>query len=246
MLDGLKTACPSSVLYQTMSDAVNINEILNKYEPQFMYMDHVDLKSNVCQSVFIDHANSLQLTHQDIDDVCKATKGQSNNRNWILARTFLLTASNFALICKKRDTTPQDNLIKHLRSYRLPPATVPSLRYGRKYEAKARRCYAEQHHKKCGGNVSVKNVGLIISSQFPFLGASVDGVISCSKCGVGILEIKCPYGKGTDKWRNTEPEECSLNKNFFAELSDTGKLLLKRTHNYYYQVIGQLAVLELK
>lgn len=47
VLDGLKTACPSSVLYQTMSDAVNINEILKKYEPQFMYMDHVNLKSNV-------------------------------------------------------------------------------------------------------------------------------------------------------------------------------------------------------
>lgn len=52
--------------------------------------------------------------------------------------------------------------------------------------------------------------------------------------------------KGTDKWRNKEPEECSSNKNFFAELSDTGKLLLKRTHNYYYQVIGQLAALEIK
>lgn len=84
-----------------MSDAVNINEILNKYEPQFMYMDNIDLKSNVCQSVFIDHTNSLHLTHQEIDDVCKATKGQSNNRNWILARTFL-TSSNFALICKKK------------------------------------------------------------------------------------------------------------------------------------------------
>lgn len=107
VLDGLKTACPSSVLYQTMSDAVNINEVLNKYEPQFMYMDHVDLKSNVCQSVFIDYTNSLQLTHQEIDDVCKATKGQSNNRNWILARTFLLTASNFALICKKEILHPQ-------------------------------------------------------------------------------------------------------------------------------------------
>lgn len=52
--------------------------------------------------------------------------------------------------------------------------------------------------------------------------------------------------KGTDKWRNKEPEKCSSNKNFFAELSDTGKLLLKRTHNYYYQVIGQLAALEIK
>lgn len=34
--------------------------------------------------------------------------------------------------------------------------------------------------------------------------------------------------KGTDKWRNKEPEECSSNKNFFAELSDIGKLLLKK------------------
>lgn len=56
-----------------LTDAVNINEILKKYEPQFMYMDHVNLKSNVSQSVFIYHTNSLQLTHQEIDDVCKAT-----------------------------------------------------------------------------------------------------------------------------------------------------------------------------
>lgn len=102
-------------------------------------------------------------------------------KTWILARTFLLTASNFAIIC--RDTRPPENLIKHLRSYRLRLATVPSMNHGRKHEAKARRCYAEQHHKKCDGNVSVSfhNVGLIISSRFPFLGASVNGIISYSK-----------------------------------------------------------------
>lgn len=121
VLDGLKTARPSSVLYQTMSDAVHIKEILNKYEPQFMYMDHVDLKSNVCHSVFIDHINSLQLIHQEIDDVCKASKRQS--------------ASNFALICKKK----RKMLHPQTTSSPLPPATVPSLHHGRKYEAKARR-----------------------------------------------------------------------------------------------------------
>lgn len=100
-------------------------------------------------------------------------------KHWILARTFLLTASNFAVICKKRDTRPPENLIKHLRSCRLRLATVPSLNHGRKHEAKARRCYAEQHHKNV--SVSFKNVGLIISSLFPFLGASVNGIISYSK-----------------------------------------------------------------
>lgn len=38
VLNGLKIACQSSVFYQTMSDAVNINDILKKYEPQSMYI----------------------------------------------------------------------------------------------------------------------------------------------------------------------------------------------------------------
>ena len=44
----------------------------------------------------------------------------------------------------------------------------------------------------------VTQLGLVIKNNFPFLGASPDGIIQCEKWeGIGILEIKCPM-KGKD------------------------------------------------
>lgn len=248
ILQGLQLTHSSSVLYQTLSwNSLDISHIMERYEPAFMYLNHVDLESYVCQSILLDHTNTLEVSREEADLVCKATRGQSHNKIWKKTRTYLLTASNFGILCKKKDTTLPDNLIKLLRAYKdLPVHKIPSIHHGQKYEAKARRCYAKKHLKTCGGNVSVKDMGLYISSKYPFLGASLDGIITCSKCGVGTLEIKCPYGKKSDIWRNKHPRECASNKGFCAQIDEKKKtLILKMDHNYYYQVIGQLAILEL-
>jgi len=34
---------------------------------------------------------------------------------------------------------------------------------------------------------------LCINPEWPFIGASPDGVISCQFHGKGVLEVKCPY-----------------------------------------------------
>ena len=39
----------------------------------------------------------------------------------------------------------------------------------------------------------VSKSGLVVSTERPFLGASPDGIIQCSCCGKGVLEIKCPF-----------------------------------------------------
>ncbi len=39
-------------------------------------------------------------------------------------------------------------------------------------------------------NLEVKECGLFISVENPFIGASPDGVIECKCCGWGIIEIK--------------------------------------------------------
>ena len=38
-------------------------------------------------------------------------------------------------------------------------------------------------------NFQVRDSGLIISTQHPYLGASPDGIISCDCCGIGVNEI---------------------------------------------------------
>ena len=107
----------------------------------------------------------------------------------------MITSSNFGQILNKRPTTPPDNMLKQFCGYQTLPRTV-QLSYGLKYESRARKLYMKQHQKKCGeGNklVTVKSVGLVVSPKMPFLGASLDGLVECPKCGIGGIEIKCPW-----------------------------------------------------
>ena len=70
--------------------------------------------------------------------------------------------------------------------------------------SKVRRDYARYHIKTCGNNISIEDQGIILSQKYPFLCASVDGTVSCTKCGNGIVEIKCPYIRP-----NRTQEECA-------------------------------------
>ena len=107
---------------------------------------------------------------------------------------FLITASNVGQIVHLRDTTDPMNTVKQIRAYVDIPQTLPMV-YGQKSEAKARQTYIKQHAKVCNEVVQLSVPGLIISPELPFLaiGASLDGLIVCKKCGTGGLEIKCPW-----------------------------------------------------
>ena len=62
--------------------------------------------------------------------------------------------------------------------------------------------------------------------DYPHLGSSPDGLISCSCCGDGVLEIKCPfkYRDGLEGWKSDQGFCLDANYN------------LKCTHPYYSQV----------
>ena len=228
----------SCVLFQTLNPEVtDISDILEQYQPEFWFSDSVELQSNVCQSQFITFANQLEISDDDVLRVNKATKGQRVNTNWNEVRKLTLTASNFGNICKRRESTPPDNLVKSMRGYTVTPVT-PAIKHGQNKESKARRDYARYHIKTCGNHINIEEQGIILSQKYPFLGASVDGTVSCAKCGNGIVEIKCPY-----KWRNRTPEECASEHDFCSKVLN-GKLELKSNHNYMYQVMGQMAVLD--
>ena len=54
----------------------------------------------------------LEVSREEADLVCKATRGQSHNKIWKKTRTYVLTASNFGIVCKRKETTLPDDLIK--------------------------------------------------------------------------------------------------------------------------------------
>ena len=84
---------------------------------------------------------------------------------------------------------------------------------------------------------SVKECGFFISTTTGYLGASPDGLVMVNDNVHGCIEIKCPFSA-----RNKSvAEACSL-PSFFCKREEDGIIRLKRTHNYYYQIQGQLAV----
>ncbi len=41
--------------------------------------------------------------------------------------------------------------------------------------------------------MNVSDRGLCVHPDFPYFGASPDGVVECDCCGRGVIEIKCPF-----------------------------------------------------
>ena len=75
-----------------------------------------------------------------------------------------------------------------------------------------------------------------------FIAATPDGLVcNDNAIQVGILEIKCPYSH-----RNTTVIDACTKANFFCKLDEQDQTIhLKTNHNYYFQVQGQMAVLNL-
>ena len=75
--------------------------------------------------------------------------------------------------------------------------------------------------------------GLVVSTERPFLGASPDGIIQCSCCGKGLLEIKCPYVL------KEAHISSALGTRAFCLDADC---ILRTDHAYYAQVQSQMYV----
>lgn len=86
---------------------------------------------------------------------------------------------------------------------------------------------------------AVHQCGLVIDPKYPFLGASPDGMVCCSCCGKGVLEIKCPF-----KYRDYSPTDdpALSDSNYCLKRSPNGTIHLSSKHKYYYQVQGQIAL----
>ena len=103
--------------------------------------------------------------------------------------------------------------------------------YGKRHESVAKGKYLEKYKER-----HFHDCGFVVNKQFAFLGASPDGKI-CDDGKTGIIEIKCPFSA-----RNmTVATACEELRDFFMlPVNDTFQL--KRSHDYYAQVQGQLMV----
>ena len=180
--------------------------------------------------------NSISLSTEAKGIVEQHTRPQAASKRWHEEHFARITASKFGEIVKSRTKLT-------LCSRLLYPDTSKSLdssaaiQWGRDNEAVALKQYSEQLYDE----LYVSESGIHIS-EYGFLGASPDGLV----CRVqdnsiaGIVEVKCPYSA-----RNCTVEEaCHSKPNFFCLYDSVEECVhLKKTHNYFYQVQGQMGVL---
>ena len=163
------------------------------------------------------------------------TRKQSSSRVWFQQRAGRVTASRLKSVLNTNISQPSTSLIKSICYPDQQRFTSAACSYGCKHEEAARNEYMYEMKKKHRDFV-VSKVGLVLHPLYPFLGATPDGLVSCSCHGDGVLEVKCPYS-----CRHKDIElVAEENPNFFLVQDEKGILRLKETHQYYYQVQMQM------
>nr|XP_012139969.1 PREDICTED: uncharacterized protein LOC105662418 [Megachile rotundata] len=181
------------------------------------------LKANFYETLFNQQRNRDVLEY--------VTRGQHANPQWHYTRRTLLTASNFSKVCCRRDTTSCKNLIKNILYP--PKLTSLAIKWGKEKEILAR-----QELEEILG-IKINECGLFIDSEFPYFGASPDGIVGEDT----IVEIKCPYAA-----RQMSPTDAIINKvgemyRIFNKNDDTR---MNEKDGYYYQIQGQLHITQRK
>ncbi|KAJ8868812.1 hypothetical protein PR048_030353 [Dryococelus australis] len=153
---------------------------------------------------------------------------QSSCHLWNTERRKLLTTSNFGRVCKMRATISCKNLV---RSILYGNFSTKGTWYGIANEPVAKRKMVEEH-----GKVAIEcDLGLFVDSEYPFLGATPDGLVGED----AIMEIKFPLS--ADKYGS--PKEAVDNDQMSYCADVNGKPLLRRDSKYYYhQVQRQLHI----
>ena len=187
-----------------------------------------------------DFVKDITLTTKEIEDIERATVNQSNCEEWSKQRKCRITASNFHRVSSKvnnLDLNPNvKNLVKHIAGVHSPPQS-DGMRHGISTEPKAKMMYKKIMKKK-HRHFTASDSGLVICHDYPFLGASPDLCVSCVCHGRGLCEIKCPY-----KTRHEKPSVENYGEHF-AEVDGVPKL--SKTSGHYYQIQGQMGVLNVK
>ena len=177
-----------------------------------------------------DLVQSLSMTDEEAELIQIMTIGQRNNPLWMDARQWRITASNFGRVCNRnfRVLYPPSLAKIVLGDYGRPNSSA--IQWGCDNEEKAVKAYEVK------SNAEIDVCGLFLSTQFPFLGASPDGIMYVGEGKFALIEVKCPYIHRSHSIRDA----CQDTKLCLA--IENGRFTLKKNHDYYYQIMGQLAI----
>ena len=156
--------------------------LTNLYRPEYLKLSYNELlKESVQKNITISPEQACLVENK--------TRDQATSRLWFRMRAGRITASRFKSACCTDPTSPSLSLIMAICHPETTKFKYVAITWGCEHEATARIQYQEissTQHENC----EVSKCGFFIHPEYPFLGASPDGLITCSCCGDGIYEIK--------------------------------------------------------
>lgn len=169
------------------------------------------------------HKLKTKLQHDQCEKLEWVTRQQSRSNNWHIHRAGRITSTKF------HHVTTTDKISKNylidIMQYNQTKLNVPSVVWGQDMEETASKeytAYMAQSHE----DFKVSSSGLVVRPCEPHLGSSPDGITTCTCCGKGVVEIKCPYKYQYGLQGSEEDKQFCLDKS----------LVLKPSHPYYYQI----------
>ena len=201
--------------------------IANAYD-----VEDIDVREYVVQECK-EYLNRIKVTDEGRQQIVLSTQNQVEE-DWYKLRRMRLTASNFGKIAKQRSSTDPVNLIRAmLYSGNL---STKEIEYGKTHESSA----STQYELEKG--IIVQKIGLYVHKDFCWLGCSPDGIIDDPQEGKGLIEIKCI---SIPEYQDQLISSIVTSKKNFYLKKVNDALALKQNHDYYFQVQGQLEVMDL-
>ncbi|XP_062593237.1 uncharacterized protein LOC134254719 isoform X2 [Saccostrea cucullata] len=225
-----------------MSHLWNIPDAVPDAIQEMEVQDFEDIMITRMKSLIFCEAPPFAIDHELVEFTEKSTRDQRTSDMWQKLHIGRLTSSLFGDVLK---AGPNPNsLIKQIvegSSLHKYAALPPAVKWGQEKEAQARSDYVNLK-SAINDNFSVEDTGLTLCADHAFLGASSDGKVLDGD-NIGLLEIKCPYSiQGTQVTRKEVGEIIAMGyPNFCLEESLDGPRL-KKSHKYYAQVQGELAI----
>lgn len=187
-------------------------------------------------SEIIAFCQTLEVTvsKEESDCVEQVTKQQSETKLWNRFRSGRITASRMHSVCHSSPAKPSESLIKAICYPESAKFTSVATTWGCTHEKDGLDIYKDSLGM-LHDNFIVEEAGFTINPQYPVLGASPDARVSCDRCGMGVVEVKCPHCV-----RSSTLDMYTGSKSCLEETEDGRQL--KKTHPYYYQIQTQIFI----
>ncbi|CAL9689621.1 unnamed protein product [Knipowitschia caucasica] len=181
-------------------------------------------------------SNLPQYSTEEVSSLEAATREQAVSALWKQHRNGRITASKAHHVWKRMKTQDAEkgchSLVSSITGKAFVNPNIPALKYGRVNEPFAVTAYMSSQ-KASHSNLKVTQCGLFVMQDHVFAAASPDRLVSCSCCGEGLLEVKCPF--------SAADQPANVKHVTYLEIVN-GKTHLKHMHEYYSQVQYQMGV----